>query len=147
MQKPKYNPRQHTVKMKMMFQCPKGVFSTGICKISMKRNRVYEQMEEDRFTKILKNCRITVHDLRALSLRSRLPLRLRLPVRYQSLRVEVGGDYVTEWTSAQAVQIYPDMPTGDREDRHEYLRYLDETAYVNSFLTTNRPFQTPLIHM
>jgi hypothetical protein len=53
------------------------------------------------------------------------------PESYKRLCVSVPSDGIiyTEWSSAMAVEIYPNLPNGDRHERHQYLQALDIDAF------------------
>jgi hypothetical protein len=68
------------------------------------------------------------------------------PAPFKRLCVSVPADDTirTEWSSEMAVEVYPNLPQGDRQERHEHLKALDLDAFKKESLSCHLP---PKIHV
>jgi hypothetical protein len=71
-----------------------------------------------------------------------VPDKVRRPSRYASLRVVVpkeGDDFEEEWKAQHVQSVYPNLPSGGREERLAYLRARDEDGFVVETLQGEAP--------
>jgi hypothetical protein len=75
-----------------------------------------------------------------------LPDLVVRPAPFKHLCVSVPADDIirTEWSSELAVEVYANLPKGDRHERHEYLKAIDLDAFKKESPSCHLP---PNIHV
>ena len=71
-----------------------------------------------------------------------VPDKVHRPARYASLRVVVpkkGDDFEEEWKAQHVQSVYPNLPSGGREERLAYLRARDEDGFFVETLQGEAP--------